>query len=70
VPPIILRNSALGLERLVERQVHRRLDRLDIGLRRVETSEPLGVRLAELGEYLRLAACGFELLIIVACALQ
>ena len=47
---------ALDLHALVEGQVHRRLDALDVGLGRLEAAESLGVGLAEVGEELRRGA--------------
>ena len=57
---------ALKLQAFVDGQVHRRLDALDDLLRCLEATELLGVGLAELGEDLRVATGGLDLLVLVA----
>ena len=57
---------ALDLQPLAEGQVHRRLDRLDAGLGRLEALELAGVGLAEVVEDLGLAAGGLDLVVALA----
>ena len=57
---------ALGRDAFVERQVHRRFDAADVVLGREEAAELARIGLAEVGEELRLAARGFDLLVHVA----
>ena len=62
----LLEQLALALDALVERQGHRGLDGLDDVLRRLEAARLARDRLAEVGEHLRLAAHGGQLVVEIA----
>ena len=60
----------LHLDAFVERQVHRRLDALDVVFGREEAAELAGIGLADIREDFRLAAGRFHLVVQVAHLLQ